>query len=96
MNVVYVMKQKQLLNLRTMSLKEHIEECAFESGVDLTVCNSNEESTEYNGHVIESWYDETCGSPLAWNAFVKGFGTYSEYSRELAVDRAMRKIDGRC
>ena len=78
-----------------MSLKEHIEECAFESGVDLTVCNSQEESTEYKGHVIESWYDETCGSPLAWNAFVKGFGTYSEYSRELAIDRAMRKIDGR-
>ena len=79
-----------------MSLEEHIEECAFESGVDLTVCNSQEESTEYKGHVIESWYDETCGSPLAWNAFVKGFGTYSEYGRERAIDRAMRKIDGRC
>jgi hypothetical protein len=93
---VYVTKQKQLLNLRIMSLKEHIEECASECGVDLEVSNTKEESTEYKGHVIETWYDETCGSPLAWNAFVKGFGTYSEYSRDLAKFRAIQKIDGRC
>ena len=56
-----------------MSLKEHIEECAFESGVDLEVSNSNEENIEYKDHIIEVWYDENSNSPLAWNAFVKGF-----------------------
>ena len=76
-----------------MSLKEHIEECAFESGVDLTVCNSNEESTEYKGHVIESWYDEGSSSAFAWCAWCKGFGTFSELDREDAIDAMKAQID---
>ena len=48
-----------------MSLNQHIEECAMESGVDLEVSNSNEENIEYKGHVIEVWYDENSNSPLA-------------------------------
>ena len=79
-----------------MSINEHIEECASECGVDLEVSNSNEENVEYKGHVIEVWYDENSNSPLAWNAFIKGFGTYSEYGRDRVVHVAKRKIDGLC
>ena len=79
-----------------MSINQHIEECATESGIDLEVNNSNEENIEYKGHIIEVWYDENSNSPLAWNAFIKGFGTYSEYGRDRVVHVAKRKIDGLC
>ena len=79
-----------------MSINQHIEECAMESGVDLEVSNSNEENIEYKGHIIEVWYDENSNSPLAWNAFIKGFGTYSEYGHGRVVHVAKRKIDGLC
>tara|TARA_B100000945_G_C20190074_1_gene506482 strand:- start:415 stop:690 length:276 start_codon:yes stop_codon:yes gene_type:complete len=76
-----------------MSINKHIQECATESGVDLEVSNSNEENIEYKGHVIEVWYEENSNSPWAWNAFIKGFGTYSEYGRDRVVHVAKRKID---
>ena len=51
---------------------------------------------KYKDHLIEVWYDETTSSPMAWNAFIKGFGTYSEYGRERVIHVAKRKIDGLC
>ena len=54
---------------------------------------ANEDFIKYKDHLIEVWYDETTSSPMAWNAFIKGFGTYSEYGRERVVHVAKRKID---
>lgn len=79
-----------------MSLNQHIQECALESGVDSDEFASNEDFFEYKDHLIEVWYDETSSSPMAWNAFIKGFGTYSEYGRERVIHVAKRKIDGLC
>ena len=68
----------------------------MESGVDSDEFASNEDFIKYKDHLIEVWYDETTLSPMAWNAFVKGFGTYSEYGRERVIHVAKRKIDGLC
>ena len=97
--IVFVGEIAKVLNTQNykdniMSINQHIEECATESGIDLEVSNSNEENIEYKGHIIEVWYDENSNSPLAWNAFIKGFGTYSEYGRDRVVHVAKRKIDG--
>ena len=97
--VVFVGEIVKVLNTQNykitiMSINKHIEECATECGVDLEVSNSNEENIEYKGHIIEVWYDENSNSPLAWNAFVKGFGTYSEYGRDRVLHVTKRKIDG--
>ena len=97
--VVFVGEIVKVLNTQNykitiMSINKHIEECATECEVDLEVSNSNEENIEYKGHIIEVWYDENSNSPLAWNAFVKGFGTYSEYGRDRVLHVAKRKIDG--
>ena len=73
----------------------HIIECAMEMGIDLEVSNSNEENIEYKGHIIEVWYDENSSSPWAWNAFVKGFGTYTEHDRNQVVNVAKRKIQAK-
>ena len=99
--IVFVGEIAKVLNTQNykdniMSLNQHIQECALESGVDSDEFASNEDFFKYKDHLIEVWYDETTSSPMAWNAFIKGFGTYSEYGRERVVHVAKRKIDGLC
>lgn len=78
-----------------MSINRHLEECAIESGVDLEVSISNEKNINFKGHVIQVWYDETSSSPFAWNAFIKGFGTYSEQDRNQVIYIAKQKIEAK-
>ena len=40
-----------------MSLNQHIQECALESGVDSDEFASNEDFIKYKDHLIEVWYD---------------------------------------
>lgn len=66
---------------------KHIAECMIESGVEPEV-PSMESKIPFGNHVIEVWYDENASSPLAWNAFIYGFGTRNGFSREEAISAA--------
>ena len=81
-----------------MSINQHIEECATESGVDLEGHDSysNEQSIKYNGHTIETCYNECSSWMYPWSAFTRGIGTINEESREDAIRVMKSKIDGLC
>jgi hypothetical protein len=71
-------------------LRQHIDECMREAGVD-PECRTCEQS---HGEGLESWYEETSGSPWAWRAFLNGWGTSSGLSREDAIARVMIRAEG--
>ena len=78
-----------------MSINQHIEECATESGVDLDEYNatSSHQNIMYKGHIIETCYNEWSCSMWPWAAFTKGFGTITESSREEVIEAMKSKID---
>jgi hypothetical protein len=66
--------------------REHLRECARESGEDYCEYHSCERTdTLPDGRIVESWYDEGPGSAFAWRAFIHGVGTRSGESREAAI-----------
>ena len=77
-----------------MSINQHIEECATESGIDLEVSNSNEQNIEYKGHIIEVCYNEMPIHPLRGMHLSSGIGTIHEESRVVRCKEI--KIDGLC
>src|SRR5688572_23405087 len=68
------------------SLRSHLRECAFESGVDHLQYVSCEQADRLpDGRIVETWYDEDANCALfAWKAFVYGVGTKSGASRSEA------------
>lgn len=73
-----------------MSLLKHLQECARESGVDLTECHTSQRTVTYRGHAIEVYYDE--GSCM-WRAFVMGLGEQSHFFEYAVTDAAKAAID---
>ena len=70
-----------------MSLRKHIEETAFESGIDLeeeSTVSHEETRTFADLPPIETWYEEReIWQP--WKAFLAGIGTRSGWSAEEAA-----------
>ena len=70
-----------------MSLRKHIEEIAFESGIDLeeeSAVSHEERHTLADLPPIETWYQES-GVWEPWKAFLAGVGTRSGWSAEEAA-----------
>jgi hypothetical protein len=73
------------------SVIEHIEEIAYESGIEMP-CYSKEYTENYHGHVLQFFYDEN--SYLnGFKCFVTGFGTYSGCSFECAKKSAVNAME---
>ena len=78
-----------------MSINQHVEECAMESGIDLDEYNatSSHQNITYKGHIIEICYMEGSCSMCPWSAFTKGIGTITESSREDVIEAMKQKIN---
>ena len=74
-------------------VRDHIQECADETGEEWPTPVSNERTEEHAGRTIKVWFEEG-GSVYAWKAFVKGLGTYSGASDGEAIAKAKAAIDG--
>lgn len=85
-------KTRFLDDLPSCPLRDHVQECADEMGVDWPTPVSNERSVLYRGRTIDVWYEES-GSVYAWKAFVKGLGTFSGAGDEEAIDGAKAAIN---
>ena len=81
-----------------MSINQHIEECALESGVDLEGYDSysNEQSIEYTKVTPLRPVTMNAQVPMSslHSAFTRGIGTINEESREDAIRVMKSKIDG--
>jgi hypothetical protein len=76
------------------SLKSHLEEIAWETGIDTQSYHSREKLYKYKGFEIESFYDEDASSAFsAWGAFAKGIGSRMRPSREEALEAIKSLID---
>ena len=74
--------------------EKHIRECAEEAGEEIDLYYSKPAKETYSGIEIQSWYNEDASSSLsAWQAFAKGYGTFSRESREEAIVEVKRRID---
>ena len=87
-----MMKSRVLDDLPPGPLRDHVQECAEEMGIDWPISISNERTILHRKRTIEVWYEET-GSVFAWKAFVKGLGTFSGAGDDEAIDAAKAAID---
>lgn len=75
-------------------IEKHIRDCAEEAGEEIDLYYSMPVLEKYYGVEIQSWYNEDASSSLsAWQAFAKGYGTFSRESREEAIVEVKRRID---
>lgn len=70
----------------------HIREIAEESGIDYLSYHSDEKTIQKDGFEVETWYDEDASSAFsAWGAFIKGVGSNTAESLELAIEGVLKR-----